>query len=54
LNKLKTDYYSIEIFGDGVPLTNARAGLITPDTPAFAAVELILCVHAMTEEVFVS
>jgi len=25
--------------GDGVPLTNAQAGLITPTTRAFAAVE---------------
>jgi hypothetical protein len=33
--------------GDGVPLTNARAGLITPNTQVFAAVELIFCARIM-------
>jgi len=39
--------------GDGVPLTIARAGLITPTTLAFAAVELILCARLMPQEVIV-
>jgi hypothetical protein len=39
--------------GDGVPLTNVRAGLITPTTRAFAAVELMMCVRDMPQEVFV-
>jgi hypothetical protein len=39
--------------GDGVPLTNARAGLITPTTRAFAAAELMLCIRVMPQEVFV-
>ena len=39
--------------GDGVPLTNARVGLITPTTRAFAAVELMVCVRVMPQEVFV-
>jgi len=34
-------------------MTNARAGLITPTTRAFAAVELMLCVRVMPQEVFV-
>lgn len=33
--------------GDGVPLTNAPTGLITPTTLAFAAVELIFCARIM-------
>jgi len=42
----------------GVPETrcwmaNARAGLMTSTTRAFAAVELILCVRVMSREVFV-
>ena len=40
-------------FGDGVPLRTARTGLMTPTTLAFAAVELILCVRVMPQEVFV-
>ena len=39
--------------GDGVPLTNARAGLITPTTRAVAAVELMLCIPGMPKEAFV-
>jgi hypothetical protein len=39
--------------GNGVPLTNARPGLITPTTRAFAAVKLMLCVRVMPPEVFV-
>jgi len=42
----------------GVPetrcrMTNVRAGLITPTTRAVAAVELILCVRVMPQEVFI-
>ena len=39
--------------GGGVPLTNARAGLITPTRRAFAAAELMLCIRVMPQEVFV-
>ena len=40
--------------GDGVPLTNAQAGLMTPTIMrAYVAVELILCVRIKTQEVFV-
>jgi len=39
--------------GDGVPPTNARAGLMTPTTRAFAAVELMLCVRVIAQKVFV-
>lgn len=39
--------------GDGVPLTNARTGLMTPTTWADAAVELMLRVRVMVQEVFV-
>ena len=39
--------------GDGVPLTNARPGLITPTTRAFPSVELMLCVRGTPQEVFV-
>jgi hypothetical protein len=34
-------------------VTNARPGLTTPTTRAFAAVELILCARLMHQEVFV-
>ena len=34
-----------------VPMINVRAGLITPTTRAFAAVELMLCVRVMAQEV---
>jgi len=39
--------------GDGVHLANARAGLMIPTTWAFAAVDLMLCVRVMAQEVFV-
>jgi len=39
--------------GDGVPLTNARVGLITPTLPAVAAVDSVFCAGFMTQEVFV-
>ena len=40
--------------GDGVPVTNIRAGLITHTTLTFAAAELIRCVHVMAQKVFVA
>jgi len=40
--------------GDGFPLINARAGLITPTTWTFAAAELMRCVHVMAQKVFVA
>ena len=41
------------IEGGGVPLTNARAGLITPTAWTLAAVELMVCVRVMAQKVFV-
>ena len=35
----------------GVPMTNARAGQITATTRAGAALELLLCVRVMAQEV---
>ncbi len=37
--------------GERVPMINVRAGLITPTTRAFVAVELLLCVCVMAQEV---
>lgn len=37
--------------GGRVPMINVRAGLITPTTRAFAAIELRLCVRVMAQEV---
>ena len=39
--------------GDGVPLTNARAWLMTPTALTWASVELMMCVRVIAQEVFV-
>jgi len=39
--------------GDGVPVTNIRAGLMIPTTWTLAAAELMLSVRVMAQEVFV-